>query len=291
MSRPLALIRALRPKQWAKNGLLLIAMVFAERYGSADAWLDVGIGVAMFCMLSSAGYLVNDIRDVEADRLHPKKKHRPIASGAVSVPFAWTMVVVLIAGGLAGSWFLLNAGFALTAAGYLVSTLSYTLWFKHAPVLDVMLIANGFLLRAVAGAEAIDEPSSPWFLVCIAFGALFIGLSKRLAEIQLLEEDAASHRKVLEEYSVEMLNQFITITVACSMLSYAMYTFGSGQDPRMMLTLPFFMYGVFRYLYLVEKGKGGDPTSIFVGDKPLLVCMALFVAVAIGVLQYAGGAA
>jgi len=286
--KPLALIKALRPKQWAKNGLLLVAMVFAEQYDNIEAWTQVGLGVAMFCMLSSAGYLVNDLQDVEADRNHPKKKHRPIASGAVPVPFAWAMVFILIAAGLAGSWFLLNVGFAITAAGYLVSTLSYTLWFKHAPVLDVMLIANGFLLRAVAGAEAIEAPSSPWFLVCIAFGALFIGLSKRLAEIQLLEQDAAAHRKVLEEYSVDMLNQFITVTVACSMLSYAMYTFGGGHDPSMMLTLPFFIYGVFRYLYLVEKGKGGDPTSIFVGDKPLLICMALFVAVAIAVLQYGG---
>ncbi len=287
---PVAVVKALRPKQWAKNGLLLVAMVFAEEYASAQSWIEVGIGVAMFCALSSAGYLVNDLKDVEADRRHPKKKHRPIASGAVPVGAAWALVVVLIAGGLAGSWLLLNVGFAIVAAGYLVSTLSYTLWFKHAPVLDVMLIANGFLLRAVAGAEAIEEPSSAWFLVCIGFGALFIGLSKRLAEIKLLQADAGEHRKVLDEYSVDMLNQFITITVACSMISYALYTFGGGHDPSMMLTLPFFIYGVFRYLYLVEKGEGGDPTSIFVGDKPLLVCMAGFVATAIAVLQVGNGA-
>ncbi|MCP4867094.1 MAG: decaprenyl-phosphate phosphoribosyltransferase [Proteobacteria bacterium] len=288
---PITIIKALRPKQWAKNGLLLVAMVFAEKYDDPESWMNVAVGVAMFCMLSSAGYLVNDVRDIEADRKHPKKKHRPIASGAIPVGMAWGMVVVLIAAGLAGSWFLLNQGFFIVAAGYLLSTLSYTIWFKHAPVLDVMLIANGFLLRAVAGAEAIDAPSSPWFLVCIGFGALFIGLGKRLAEIKLLSKDAGEHRKVLAEYSIDMLQQFITITVACSMISYALYTFGGGHDSSMMLTLPFFIYGVFRYLYLVEKGEGGDPTSIFVGDKPLLICMALFVAVAIAVLQLGNGAA
>jgi 4-hydroxybenzoate polyprenyltransferase len=288
---PLTIVRALRPKQWAKNGLLLVAMVFAEQYTNPHAWKQVALGVAMFCMLSSAGYLVNDVRDIEADRRHPKKKHRPIASGALSKRVAWGMVVVLIAAGLSGSWFLLNEGFAIIAAGYLISTLSYTIWFKHAPVLDVMLIANGFLLRAVAGAEAIDAPSSPWFLVCIGFGALFIGLGKRLAEIKLLTKDAGQHRKVLEEYSIDMLQQFITITVACSMISYALYTFGGDHDSSMMLTLPFFIYGVFRYLYLVEKGEGGDPTSIFVGDKPLLLCMAGFVATTIAVLQLGNGGA
>jgi len=289
---PVLLIKALRPKQWAKNGLLLVAMVFAEQYTNPQAWTKVALGVAMFCMLSSAGYLVNDIRDIEADRKHPKKQHRPLASGAISPGLAWAMVVVLVAAGLAGSWFLLNPGFFIVAAGYLASTLSYTVWFKHAPVLDVMLIANGFLLRAVAGAEAIDAPSSPWFLVCIGFGALFIGLGKRLAEIKLLSGEAAGeHRKVLAEYSIDMLQQFITITVACSMISYALYTFDGGHDASMMLTLPFFIYGVFRYLYLVEKGEGGDPTSIFVGDKPLLLCMGLFVAVTIAVLQFGNGAA
>ena len=239
----------------------------------------------MFCMLSSAGYLVNDLKDVEADRLHPKKSQRPIASGTIPVPFAWTMVVVLIVGGLAGSWFLLPYGFFLCAAAYLTSTLSYTLWFKHAPVLDVMLIAAGFILRAVAGAEAISAPSSPWFLVCIAFGALFIGLSKRLAEINLLEGAAGDHRKVLDEYSVDLLKQLITVTTACSMISYALYTFGGGHDQSMMLTLPFFIYGVFRYLYLVDKGQGGEPTTIFLRDRPLQICIALFLAVAVAALQ------
>lgn len=287
MILPLAVLRALRPKQWAKNGLLFVAMVFAERYDNAQAWVGVGLGFAMFCLLASAGYLANDLHDVQADRNHPRKKDRPIASGALPIWLAWALIVLLVGSGLAGSWRLLGVRFAIVAAAYLANTLAYSLWFKHAPVLDVMLLAGGFILRAVAGAEAIREPSSAWFLVCIAFGALFIGLSKRLAEIRLLQGDAGSHRKVLQEYSPEMLGQLITVTTACSIISYALYTFGGGHDPSMMLTLPFFIYGVFRYLYLVDRrGEGGDPTSIFVSDRPIQVCIALFLATAILVLRY-----
>jgi 4-hydroxybenzoate polyprenyltransferase len=286
-----ALLKALRPKQWSKNGLLFVAMVFAEEYGNLEAWREVGIGFGLFCALSSAGYLVNDIHDVDADRLHPKKKSRPIASGALPIWLAWVLVALFIVGGLLGSWQLLGVRFAVVAGAYLVSTLSYSFWFKHAPVLDVMLIATGFILRAVAGAEAIEAVSSPWFLVCIAFGALFIGLNKRLAEIKLLKGVAGEHRRVLEEYSVEMLKQFITITVACSMISYALYTFGSEHGQEMMLTLPFFIYGVFRYLYLVDRrDEGGDPTSIFLGDRPLQICIAGFLGTAIAALQLGGGA-
>ncbi len=289
MSRPIALIKALRPKQWSKNGLLFVAMVFAEQYTNPEAWRDVWIGFGLFCLLSSAGYLVNDLHDVEADRTHPKKKHRPIASGALPVWVAWVLVVLFIVGGLAGSWQLLGVRFAIVAGAYLVNTLSYSFWFKHAPVLDVMMLAAGFILRAVAGAEAIEVGSSAWFLVCIAFGALFIGLSKRLAEIKLLQGDAGTHRKVLQEYSPDMLKQFITVTTACAVISYALFTFGGGHDQSMMLTLPFFIYGVFRYLYLVDRrDEGGDPTSIFLGDRPLQICIALFLVTAVLVLQYGG---
>ena len=290
MKLAIALLKALRPKQWSKNGLLFVAMVFAEQYTSGEAWTHVGIGFALFCLLSSAGYLVNDLHDVEADRLHPKKQHRPIASGALPKWLAWVLVALFIVVGLAGSWQLLGVRFAIVAGAYLVNTLSYSFWFKHAPVLDVMMLAAGFILRAVAGAEAIDAPSSAWFLVCIAFGALFIGLSKRLAEIKLLQGAAGTHRKVLEEYSQEMLQQFITVTTACAVISYALFTFGGGHDQSMMLTLPFFIYGVFRYLYLVDRrGEGGDPTSIFLGDRPLQICIALFLVVAVLVLQYGAG--
>ena len=185
----LAILRALRPKQWTKNALLFAALIFAERYTDLDAVRHVLIGFALFCMISSSGYLVNDLRDVEADRLHPQKKHRPIAAGTVSVPMAWLLAALLMVVGIGGA-FQLNTGFGLTAASYLVVTLTYSAFFKHTVVLDVMLIATGFVLRAVAGAEAIPVVSSPWFLTCTAFGALFIGFSKRLAEIRALGDAA-----------------------------------------------------------------------------------------------------
>ena len=204
---------------------------------------------------------------------------------------AWVLVLLLVLGGFAGGWFLLNEGFFITAAAYLATTLSYSMFFKHVPVLDVMGIAAGFIFRAVAGAEAIQVESSPWFLTCILFGALFIGLSKRLAEIKLLEGAAGEHRKVLESYTVDLLRQFITVTTACSLISYALYTFddNSHDGQSLMLTLPFVVYGVFRYLFLVEcKDLGGEPSSILLRDRPMQVCMVLFFVVAVLCLRFSG---
>ncbi len=276
-----ALIKALRPKQWIKNGLLLVAIVFSERYLDVDAWVHVLAGVALFCMLSSSGYLVNDLKDVEADRAHPKKSSRPIASGALPVPVAWGAVLVLMIGGLAGS-FALNTHFGIAAVTYLFITLSYSNFFKHTAILDVMLLSSGFIVRAVAVAEAISVASSPWFLVCIAFGALFIGLIKRLAEIRLLKDDAASHRKALEEYSEPLLLQLISITTACSLISYALYTFSGASTRWMMLTLPIVIFAVFRYLLLVSmQGEGGEPSQTLLEDRPLLGSVVAFLVVSI----------
>jgi 4-hydroxybenzoate polyprenyltransferase len=276
-----ALLKALRPKQWIKNGLLLVAIVFSERYMDVDAWMNVSFGVAMFCMLSSAGYLVNDLKDVEADRAHPKKQFRPIASGDLPSGLAWATVVVFILAGLSGA-FALHTRFGIAAITYLFITLSYSNFFKHTAILDVMLLSSGFIVRAVAGAEAIQVPSSPWFLVCIAFGALFIGLIKRLAEIRLLKEDAGSHRKALEEYSEPLLLQLISITTACSLISYALYTFEGASTQWMMLTLPIVIFAVFRYLLLVSmEGEGGEPSSTLLKDKALLLSVLAFLVTSI----------
>jgi 4-hydroxybenzoate polyprenyltransferase len=267
----------------------LVAIVFAEKYQELDSLLAVALGVVIFCMLSSAGYLVNDLRDVEQDRLHPDKSKRPIASGQVGSGLAWVTVVLLVVVGFGGAWFLLSPGFFITAAAYLVTTLSYSMVFKHVAVLDVMGIAAGFIFRAVAGAEAIGVESSPWFLTCILFGALFIGLSKRLAEIKLLEGVAGEHRKVLDEYSVDLLRQLITVTTACSLISYALYTFDGEHGKSLMLTIPFVVYGVFRYLFLVDqKDLGGEPSSILLKDRPMQTCMVLFFAVAVLCLRFGG---
>lgn len=278
------IIKALRPKQWTKNGLLFAALVFSQKYTDVEAVKSVVIGFAFFCAISSSGYLVNDLRDVEQDRLHPKKKHRPIAAGTVSVPLAIAMAAMLMLGGVGGA-FWLRTGFGITAATYLVVTLTYSNFFKHTVLLDVMLLSSGFVLRAVAGAEAIPVPSSPWFLTCTAFGALFLGFSKRLAEIRELGDDAGSHRKILEEYSIPMLEQFISIMTGCAIISYALYAVDSGHGPGMMLTVPFVMYGVLRVMYLVEKGEGGAPEQMLLKDWPLQVCIVLFGVTAIAVMR------
>lgn len=281
----LNILRALRPKQWTKNALLFAALIFAERYTDLDAVRNVLIGFALFCMISSSGYLVNDLRDVEADRLHPDKKSRPIAAGEVPVAFAWVLAGALMIAGISGA-FWLNTGFGMTAAAYLLVTLTYSTWFKHTVVLDVMLIATGFVLRAVAGAEAIPVVSSPWFLTCTAFGALFIGFSKRLAEIRALGDAAGAHRKILDEYSIPMLEQFISIMTGCAIISYALYAVDSGQGPAMMLTVPFVIYGILRFMYLVEKGEGGAPEMMLLRDRPLQLCLVLFGTTAILAMRF-----
>lgn len=285
MKQLLALVRALRPKQWTKNGLLFAALVFSQRYTDLSAVRDVVIGFALFCAISSSGYLVNDLRDIEADRLHPKKKFRPIAAGEVPAGLAWALAAVLMIGGVAGSFYL-RTGFGIAAASYLCVTLTYSTFFKHTVLLDVMLIAAGFVLRAVAGAEAIPVPSSPWFLTCTAFGALFIAFSKRLAEIRALGDAAGAHRKILEEYSIPMLEQYISIMTGCAIISYALYAVDSGHGPGMMLTVPFVMYGVMRVMYLVEKGEGGAPEMMLLKDWPLQLCILLFGATAVTVMRF-----
>jgi len=279
-----AIVRALRPKQWTKNGLLFAALVFSQRYTDVEAVKNVLVGFSLFCAISSSGYLVNDLRDVEADRLHPKKKKRPIAAGDVPITLAWVLAGVLMVGGVGGAFWLAK-GFGIVAASYLTVTLTYSTFFKHTVLLDVMLIAAGFVLRAVAGAEAIPVPSSPWFLTCTAFGALFIGFSKRLAEIRDLGDTAGAHRKILDEYSVPMLEQFISIMTGCAIISYALYAVDSGHGSGMLLTVPFVMYGVMRVMYLVEKGEGGAPEMMLLKDWPLQVCIALFGATAIVVMR------
>jgi len=296
-----AMLRAMRPKQWTKNALLIPALVFSRKFTDGDAVLSVAVGIALFCMLSSAGYLVNDLRDVENDRKHPKKKLRPIAAGDLPEGAARVLAFLLIVVGLGGSFYLshLHAaalapsdhtiwnewGFGITALSYLFVTLSYSFYFKHVVLLDVMFISTGFLLRAVAGAAVIPVPSSSWFLICTAFGALFLGMSKRLAELRLLNEAAVEHRKILDEYSPELLEQLIGIVTACTLISYALYTFDSSdgqEDQKLMLTLPFVIYGMFRYLYLVARGEaGGEPETTLLKDRPLQACIVLFALVAV----------
>lgn len=276
---PLALLLALRPKQWVKNVVLLAGIVFTLGQGHPlENWLRVFAGIGVFCALASAIYLVNDICDVEQDRKHPRKCRRPIAAGYVSIPAAQATAVVLILGGL-GSSLLLGPQFALVSLVYLLVTVSYSLWLKHQVLIDVMTLASCYVIRAAAGAVVISVKISPWLLTVTMLGALLLGLGKRRSELVTLD-DARGARKILEEYTVPMLDQMIAIITACTLMAYMLYTFTSQtaqQNPLMMLTIPYVIYGVLRFLQLMHRhGKGGDPSAELFEDRALLVCGVLW---------------
>jgi 4-hydroxybenzoate polyprenyltransferase len=285
------LVRALRPKQWLKNGVLLAGLLFTLDTGhTAGDWLRVAAGIGVFCLLASAIYLINDLRDAEQDRLHPRKRLRPIAAGEVKAGAALGLALALaVAGGAAA--LALGWEFALTAAAYLLLTVAYSLWLKHVVIVDVMVLASFYVIRAVAGAVVIGVEISPWLLVCTTLGALFIGLAKRRNEL-LTVEDAGSHRRALEEYTVAMLDQMINIVAASTLVAYMLYTFPTfsrtaQQRPLLMLTIPFVVYGLFRFLYRMHRhGKGGDPSADLVEDRPLLVCGVLWALTAAAIMLY-----
>jgi 4-hydroxybenzoate polyprenyltransferase len=284
-----SLFRALRPKQWVKNSVLLAGILFSLNHGHGlSDWLRVFAGVVAFCLLSSSIYLVNDVADVEQDRHHPKKRFRPIAAGQITIPTAIVMAVIVGLAGLTGS-VLLGRGFAMVAGAYLVLTICYTVWLKHMVLLDVMALSGCYVLRAAAGAAVISVEISPWLLVCTTLGALLIGLAKRRNELVTLE-NAGSHRRILEEYTVGLLDQLITIVTATTLMAYMLYTFFSPtakERPLLMMTIPFVIYGIFRFLYLMHRhGKGGDPSSELIEDRNLLVCGLLWGVTAGAVMLY-----
>ncbi len=274
----------MRPKQWLKNILLFAALVFSNNMFNVEMILLALQGFVVFCLVSSAGYIYNDLKDIEADRLHPKKRFRPLAAGELSPTFAVAFMIVTGIGALAAAW-VLNTDFFFSALGYLAITLSYTFFFKPMVILDVMGITAGFIVRAVAGALVISVPISPWFVVCTAFFALFLAINKRLSELKLLQDGAGAHRKNLQEYSPEHLKQMLNLVASCTVMSYALYTFGSSHKPWLMATLPFVIYGIFRWQYLVEqKGEGGAPVQTFLRDRPLQIDVVLYVVTAIAAI-------
>lgn len=261
-----ALIRALRPLQWVKNLLLFAALVFSEKTAEFEAVVTEHLAVAVFCALASAGYLFNDLRDIENDRTHPEKKHRPIASGEVSPALATATAVLLFIGGAVGAWFI-NMGFFAVAMAYLLLTTSYSAFLKKLPLLDVFVIATGFVLRAAAGALSIEVYISPWLLVVTGFGALYLGISKRRAEVMLLEGEAAEHRANLAAYTPKVLDQFASLSGASTIMSYAMYTFHeTAKTPWLMITVPWVVAGIMRYEMLAQQGHGGAPEKMLVKD-------------------------
>jgi len=296
-ARPVAisLLLSLRPSQWTKNLIVFAALLFGER-GAAPAFLDpqaIGRAVAafgIFCALSGVVYLINDIADREKDRLHPLKRHRPIASGAVSPSLAMGTAAVLTVIALAGS-FVLRPQFALVGLVYVALQSAYSGPLKHVVIIDVLTIAIGFVLRAAAGAVAIDVPISHWLLILTILLALFLALSKRRHELVLLADGATSHRPILEEYSPYLLDQMIAVVTASTLISYVIYTVSPETVQKfhtdyLGLTLLFPLYGIFRYLYLVhQKEGGGSPSDMLLNDRPLLACVALW-AIAVAAIIY-----
>lgn len=293
-SLTLDLVRALRPAQWTKNVIVLAAFFFALGDRSLTG-LTPGLGLqaliaaGLFCLVSSGVYLINDLGDIDADRLHPLKRQRPIAAGRIPLPAAWALALALFAAGVGGG-LLLNSRVGVALAAYVALQLIYTAWLKKIALVDIMVIAAGFVLRAVTGALAVSVPISPWLLLCTFLLALFLGLCKRRHEKILLDDGAEQHRAVLEQYNPLLLDQLIAIVSACTILAYSIYTlwpetvekFGSHG---LGVTIPFVVFGIFRYLDLVYRhGKGGQPEKILLSDAPLLTAIALFGASVLAVI-------
>jgi len=275
-----ALIKAMRPRQWTKNGFVLFGLIFDKQLFRLEPFLRTLEGFFLFCLISSAVYLFNDIADAEADRNHPMKKFRPIASGKLPIPVAVTVALLLIVVALPLGY-LLSPVFALILGLYLVTNLLYSRWLKHVSILDVLIVSSGFVFRVGAGVALITvERFSPWLYMITILFSLYIGLGKRRAEMDLLAEGASAHRKVFEGYTIPLLDQYITIVSGMTIVAYSLYTFSAPNLPAnhtMMLTIPFVVYGIFRYLQLIQSGHAaGSPDEVALKDRPLQITVLLW---------------
>lgn len=276
------LVRAMRPKQWAKNGVIFAALVFDAKLTEATYLVYTVIGFVVFCFVSGAVYLINDLTDIDKDRQHPKKRHRPLASGRLPVRVAQAAIPPILLICLPASFFL-DPLFGGIVSIYLALQLGYSFLLKNVVIVDVLTIAMGFALRVGGGAVLVDaERFSPWLYVCMVLLALFMGLSKRRGELVLLQGNANSHRAILEEYSLPLLDEMISVVTATTVLAYALYTFDPGnphlpENNTMMLTIPFVLYSIFRYLYLVhQRGETAPPDEVLLKDRPLQVAIGLW---------------
>lgn len=288
----LSLVKLARPHQWLKNGVVFAALIFAGELANRTKVETAILAALAFCMISSAVYVINDIVDRDKDRSHPLKKERPIASGRISVATGIVFAVLLLAIGLIGAWTVSRA-LVLVCCGYLVLNILYSFWLKHMVILDVMAIAFGFILRAYAGAVAIDVPASNWLMINTLMLALFLGFGKRRHELVLLEGSATDHRKSLSKYSPYLLDQLIGVVTASVVVVYMLYTFSPEVSEKLgtgnlFITIPFVIYGVFRYLYLIHKEeRGGSPTRVLISDRPLLITVVLWLATVVLVMYLA----
>jgi 4-hydroxybenzoate polyprenyltransferase len=286
-----SLFLALRPAQWTKNLIVFAALIFGQRLLDGEAVARAMVAFVAFCALSGVVYLLNDVVDRDADRQHPIKRLRPIAAGHLSVSVALVSGGLLLAGALAAATWL-GVAFLAHAVGYVALQVAYTLGLKRQVILDVLSIALGFVVRASAGGAAIGVPVSQWLLICTILLALFLALAKRRHEITLLGEDAARHRAILGEYTPYLVDQMIAVVTASTLMGYAFYTVSAETvqrfgTPWLGLTLPFPLYGIFRYLYLVHRrSQGGSPTELLLADRPLLLCVALWGATTIALIYH-----
>jgi 4-hydroxybenzoate polyprenyltransferase len=274
------LIKTMRPKQWVKNVFIFAPLTFDVKLFNLYYLAKTMAGFVLLCLISGAVYIVNDLADIEQDRQHPEKCKRPLPSGQLSTRVALAAAVVMPLLGLPLG-FLLDPIFGGLLTGYLLIQLAYSFWLKNIVIVDVMLVASGFILRVAAGVPLVKaERFSPWLYICMMLLALLIGFGKRRHELVLLKENANMHRQSLQDYNLPLLDHIISIVTASTLLAYALYTFSAPNLPpnhTMMLTLPFVLYGIFRYLYLIHvKGMGGAPEEIALSDRPLQATVVLW---------------
>lgn len=289
----MAILASMRPQQWIKNLFIFAALVFSGHLFNGPDFFRTLFGFSLFSLAASGIYLFNDITDIGRDRLHPVKSRRPLPSGRLPVSSAWASSAFLLAGGLAGSY-LLEPGFFTLLSTYAGLNVLYSLYLKHVVILDVMTIAAGFVLRVLGGAVIIGVPTSEWLIICTVLLSLFLGFSKRRHELTVLETAADHHRSVLQHYSPYFLDQMIGIVTASTVMSYVLYTISDDTVQKfgtkdLIYTVPFVLYGIFRYLYLVHKlEKGGDPTRLALTDRPLLLNTILWICAASYIIYHKG---
>ena len=286
----LALLESTRPRQWIKNLLIFAALLFAKKLDDPVRVVHALLAFVLFCAVSGVVYLFNDMLDRERDRRHPVKSRRPLASGRlpmnVALPATLGIFTIVIA-----SSFSLSLPFGAIVLAYVLINLAYSLWLKEVVILDVMLVGLGFVLRALAGAVAIDVEISPWLILCTILLSLFLAFCKRRQELEMLVGEAGEHRVSLREYSVGFLDQMISIVTSSTVICYSFYTISPEVEQKLgtrhlFVTIPFVLYGIFRYLYLVhQRGEGGNPASALLTDRPLLICVALW-ATTVGIILY-----
>jgi len=275
-----AIIKTLRPKQWSKNVFLFVGLVFDRKLTNLPAFLHIIAGFFLFSLLASVVYIINDIADVEADRNHPQKRNRPIAAGRLPIPVAWGIAIGILIVTIPLAY-LFSPSFAAIGIFYLLLNLSYASWLKHIALIDIIVLASFYVLRVAAGVTLIDvERFSPWLYIFTTFLALLIGTGKRRAELGLLAEGGNSHRRVLDGYTLEFLDHLITLASGITIITYSLYTFSAPNLPgnhAMMLTIPFIIYSIFRYQYLIQvKNTGGAPEDLILSDRPLQLTIMLY---------------